>query len=208
MAQATAFVQPLVDKLGADNDVPPEKLLQTTLQVPTLQQALAPAILAIGPAPLTDVMTSSKDQNVRRQAAAYLGTLSQQGDNSVAGHVINVYVFEPQADSVSWDGGPLFLPGLAWPKAEAQQLVSQLVAWYLWCDLNNKKEKKKQIHNNLRSLGLARAAGYQSPGFKEVDTVTWLKIWGKVAGKDQLRAILAAQGVDGDAKYAGVLNEL
>lgn len=195
----------LVEKLGEDNDVPPEKLLQTTIQVPVLQQALAPAILAIGPAPLADVMTTSKDQNVRRQAAAYLGTLSQQGDSSVPGHVIHAYVFDPKTDEVPWNGGPLFLPGIAWPKAEAQQLVSQLIAWHLWCDRNGKKAEQKQIHNNLRSLSLARAAGYESPGFREVDAVTWLKTWGQAVGKDQVRAILAAQGVDKDEKYAGAL---
>ena len=198
----------LVNRLNDGASVSVDKLLSTTLRVPTLQQALAPAILAQGPESLADALINANDQAVRRQAAAYLGTLTAQGDTTVPSHVIKVYTFHPSAKEPVWQGGPLFLPGIAWPQAEARTLVGNLIAWHLWCDRNGRNEEKQQIHNNLRSLSLAKAAGYQSPGFQAADTIAWLKVWGRAVGKDQLRAILAAQGVENHDKYRPALTDL
>ena len=57
-------------------------------------------------------------------------------------------------------------------------------------------------------MGLARAAGYQSPGFQEVGTDQWLRIWGQAAGKTELKEMLEIQGVDGDPRYAKLLEGL
>ncbi|MCR9118106.1 MAG: DUF2330 domain-containing protein, partial [bacterium] len=102
----------------------PEGIVSVTLQVPQLQQALAPAILALGSDKLTTVMISAKDQNVRRQATAYLGALSQQGDKEVPAKVIKAYAFDADAEDVPWAGGPLFLPGIQWEQAPAKELTT------------------------------------------------------------------------------------
>ena len=199
----------LVEQINADGaEVSVEKMLATTVKVPQLQKALMPAILAHGAAPLADVLVISKDQGVRRQAAAFLGSLAAQGDEDVASSVVNVFQFAPDAQVPSWDGGPLFIPGIPWTKEDAKELVGNLVAWHLWCDRNGRPDEQKQIHNNLRSLGLASAAGYESPGFREANTVRWLEVWGKAVGKSELQKLLAAQGADKMPKYRSVLDKI
>jgi len=196
----------LVEKLNDGGEASAEGLLSVTLRVPQLRQGLAPAILASGEKKLTAAMATAKDQNVRRQAAAYLGTLAGQGNKKVGGAVASAYQFDAEAKNVPWRGGPLFVPGIGWAKEDARSLVGSLIAWHLWCDQKGRKAEQKQIHNNIRSLGLARMAGYQSPGFREVGTVRWLQIWKKTAGKEAVAAMLKAQGADKVAKYAAVLN--
>ncbi len=199
----------LVEQLNADSgEVSAEGLIAVTMRVPNLAQALAPAVLALGSDKLAEVLTSAKDQNVRRQAAGYLGTLAAQGDAKVADKVIDAYKFDVEATDVPWNGGPLFLPGINWQKENARALVGNLIRWHLWCDRNEKSAEKTQIHNNIRSLGLAQAAGYQNPDWQEADTVTWLTVWGKVVGRAELEKILKEQGVAGSNRYAAALNGL
>ncbi|MDH3718109.1 MAG: DUF2330 domain-containing protein, partial [Planctomycetota bacterium] len=199
----------LVEQLNSGSgEVSPESLIGVTLKVPALAQALAPAVLALGSDKLTDVLTSASDQNVRRQSAAYLGTLAAQGDDTVSQKVIDAYKFDNEASDVTWKGGPLFLPGINWQKDNARALVGNLIRWHLWCDRNNHRAEQTQIHNNIRSLGLARAAGYQSPGWQEADTVTWLTAWGKAVGRAEIESILKEQGVAGNSRYTAALKGL
>jgi len=199
----------LVEKLSQGEGASAEGLLSVSLKVSQLQQALAPAILATGADKLTEAMATAEDQNVRRQAAAYLATLAQQGaKEDVAKAVVKHYRFDAMAEQVPWQNGPLFVPGIQWDKENAKALAGNLVKWHLWCDRHGKDAEQKQIHNNLRSLGLANAAGYQSPGFNAVGTVQWMKIWGKAFGKEEVQAMLEEQDVAGDAKYAAALKGL
>ena len=196
----------LIEQLSDENSkASAEEILGVTLKVPNLRQALAPAILALVAEKLAGVLVNASDQNVRRQAAAYLGTLAAKGDKSVAREVIKVYTFDPKTKEVAWLGGPLFLPGLRWDKENARALVGNLVAWHLWCDRNGKSSEQNQIYNNLRSISLARVAGYQVP---QNNTVAWLQSWGKAVGKAEIERILKEQGVEKDPKYAGVLDGL
>ena len=78
----------------------------------------------------------------------------------------------------------------------------------LWCDVNNKQEEKNQLHNNLRSLALARVAGYKSPGWQNVDTNAWLLAWGSVVGRKGIEEILKEQDLIASGKYGEVLNSL
>ena len=84
----------------------------------------------------------------------------------------------------------------------------QLIRWQLWCDIQKQQDSIRQIHNNIRSLALARAAGYQSPGWREVGVNSWLKAWGDVVGKDGIRKILDEQNVLQNKQYAAVLEDL
>ena len=86
--------------------------------------------------------------------------------------------------------------------------MGHLIRWHLWCDRHDKKAEKKQIHNNIRSLALASVAGYQSPGFNEIDTPRWLVIWGKAVGREEIEEILEEQGVSDNARYASVLKQI
>ena len=172
-----------------------EQLIDLSLKLPALRGSLSDPILQFGPEPLVGVMVSAKDNNVRRQAAAYLGTLFNSGDKTVIDHVIAAYRFDTGAKDVAWNGGALFLPGIAWDQQNARELVGNLIRWHVWADIHGRSQEKVQIHNNIRSLSLAKAAGYQSPGFQEVDTAKWLQIWKNAVGADEVRRILTEQDV-------------
>ena len=193
-----ALGRPLAKKLVANlnkgQQVSAAQLIGITLKVPALQTALAEPILAAGSASLVNVLTTATDQNVRRQAAAYLGTLASQS-SGVPEAVVAAYAFDSKATNVPWSDGPLFVPRLSWPQEKARTLVGNLIRWHVWCDINNHADEQQQIHNNLRSLYLAGAAGYQSPGFRESSTAEWLKIWSAVVGNAEVKKLLAEQDV-------------
>jgi hypothetical protein len=188
-----------------------EDVLAVSQRVPQLQQSLAPAILAFGSEKLLETMVGAKDNNVRNLAAAYLGTLAQQGDKSVAPGIVKVYRFDPQAKQVPWQGGALWIPGIQWNEfqKDARELVRSLMAWYLWTELKNQRPQQQQIHNNLNSIQLAQAAGYQIVGFvQNVKVEDWLLRWGQAAGRDELQKLLAEQGVEKEQRWARLLEQL
>ena len=201
----------LVAKLQTDGEpANVEQLLAISIRMPELQPALGPMILAQNKQDLVNAMRSAKDQNVRRQAAAYLGTLASGGDaTEIASAIASAYAFDPAATDVPWQGGPLFIPGIDWQQdpAQARQLADQLIRWMLWCDRHGRAEQQRQIHNNLRSLNLARAAGYESPGWQAADAVVWLQVWRKVVGEDQLEAMLTQQQVADSPRYRAALGQ-
>ena len=200
----------IVEKMTSDSEsADPEKVMAVTQKVPQLQTALAPMIVAFGPEKLGNVMLSAKDQNVRRIAAGYMGTVAQQGAaDDVAKTTISQLTFDSSATTVPWSNGPLFVPGIKWSKEDATSLVGSLVRWHLWCDVNGKAQEQQQIHNNIRSLGLARAAGYKSPGWNKGDCKAWLQSWGEVVGKAGIEQILQEQNVLGSGKYDSALEGL
>jgi hypothetical protein len=186
-----------------------EAMLRASTQMPEMQSALMGPIMALGPAGLVTALAHGADDNVRRQAAAYLATMAQKGQTpEVAKQTVAVYRFDPSAIDVPWAGGALFVPGITWPKAEGTLLVGNLVAWMVFADRTGKSAYIQQIHNNIRSLSLAQAVGYASPGWNDVDTITWLRIWGKLVGRAELQRLLERQGVATSSRYASVLGEL
>ena len=195
----------VIEGLTKDKEASPEGILSVSLKVPQLQQALVPTILALGPEKLIKVMTTAKEQKVRFQATAYIGTLAQNGDKTVGKAVADAYKFDPDAKAAPWSGGPLYVPGIQWNKDDATLLVDNLIAWHLWCDRNKKASEQQQIYNNLRSIGLSRVVGYQTP---QNTTVAWLMSWGKVVGREGIEKILKEQGVEDEAKYSSVLENL
>lgn len=202
----------LVAKLKEKGDkVTAEDLLGVTVRVPQLSKPLAPAILAVGADSLVTSMRSSKNQSIRRMAASYLGALANQGEDAVPAAVVKAYSFDPKAKTVPWDGGPLFIPALNWKKKDAQNLVRGLLAWYVWVDenvpANSRAVIQRPIHNNLRSITLARIAGYQ-PIFRNTNAEGWLRAWAKAHGKEEVEKILKAQNLTEKAPYRQLLNSL
>jgi Na+-transporting methylmalonyl-CoA/oxaloacetate decarboxylase gamma subunit len=197
----------LVEKMSSNGEeVDPEQMIQATIRVPQLQQSLAPAIIAFGPEKLGKVLYGCKDNNVRRTAAGYMGTLANAGQGQeVADQVISAVAFDPQANNVPWDGGALFIPNIQWDKENSQALVGNLIRWHVWCDMNDKAQEQQQIHNNIRSVALVRAAGYSNPGWQNVGTVQWLNSWKAAVGQDGIRKVLEDAGALDAKKYQGLL---
>ena len=96
--------------LGEQYDTDIASWIELNLRIPNLQQALATRILSAGPEELAHVMRTSKEQDVRRQAAAYLATLSGQRRTVVPAAVIKTYRFGVHTKAVPWQEGPLFVP--------------------------------------------------------------------------------------------------
>ncbi len=199
----------LVEQLSAqDKPVSVDQLLLITTRVPHLQGTLAPMILRRGVAELVNSMTKHPDQNVRRMAAAYLATKVQRDPKlytEVVQAALKAYKFDPQARNVPWQGGPLFIPAVQWKKDDARALAGTLVRWYLWCEHRGLGNDLRPIENNLRSIQLARAAGYEPFGRRPPGAVGWLQTWGQVVGKAGIRQILQEQGLLDRPKYSQVL---
>jgi Uncharacterized protein conserved in bacteria (DUF2330) len=193
-----------------------EELIATTRKVPQLQQALAPAILNLGADKLVKVMLTSKDLNVRQQAAGYLGALDRQGGDATAVAVVKGYQFDPKAKKVPWDGGPLYIPSLNWnlKKDKAKQAVSGIIAWFVWTEENvpaaQRAAVQRPITNNLYSYQLGVAAGYWNRinRARGRDVNSWLKTWGETAGKKEIEKILKAQKLADKPRYKKILDSL
>jgi len=197
----------IVEQMSEDGaDVNPEEMIQATIRVPQLVQGLAPAIVAFGPDKLSSVVYTSNDNNIRRTGAGYLGTIAQAGQGTdVSDAVIAAVTFDAQASDVPWAGGALFIPNIQWDKANSRALVGNLIRWHVWCDVNGKSAEQNQIHNNIRSVALIRAAGYGNPGWQDVGTVEWLQSWKEAVGNDGIRELLTDVGALENKKYASLL---
>ncbi len=179
-----------------------ENLLVAVSRMPQLRGQLQGAIMALGPRKLVRAMTRSKKQQARRMAASYLATMAAKPNSRVARAVVRAYRFRRRASQVPWAGGPLFVPALRWTQAQARALVGNLIRWHLWADLKGKRAIQRQLHNNLRSLQLARAAGYRSPGWNSnTSTKVWLRTWRQVVGERGIRKILREQRAQRNPLY-------
>ena len=189
-----------------------EDLLSAVVAVPQLQTSLAPAILAWGADSLAEAMTGARNRNVRHKATAYLGTMATGQYKSVAAAVIRAYTFDSKADTVPWEGGPLFLPALNWSKPDARALVGNLVAWHVWCEHHAESAQKlflqRQIHNNLSSGRLSYPAGYRIRGFRVAGPEPWLRTFGRVCGRGKIEQMLKEQGLSDEPRYIQVLDQL
>lgn len=212
----------IVDAAGGDASKV-ETMLMVSYRHPQLSKTLIKPILAGGSGPLIKAMLESKDQQIRRQAAAFLGTLANRGE-PIGALVAEVYAFVPGAKQPPWEGGPLFLPALgqsgggfvgrgrgrgwggggSWPKADAIVLTKHLVAWFVWSDQRNRQDLKQQIINNLRSIGLANVTGFRPQGNSSPQ---WIPAFAQAFGLDAAEKMLEAQGLRGDAKFINALNQ-
>jgi hypothetical protein len=176
----------------------------------SLQPQLAEAILAAGEDPLARAMLADGNPSVRQMAAAYLGTLAQKngkaGNELVGGAVVRALAFKPDAASVPWKGGPLYLPNIGWDKTMGKQLAGQLIAWDVFVATRGDVPTHVQITNNLNSPPLAAAAGYSALGnYAQRSAKDWVKVWKQVAGADAARKILEAQKLDDDPVWKEAL---
>ncbi|BBM82009.1 DUF2330 domain-containing protein [Candidatus Uabimicrobium amorphum] len=193
--------------LASEDNVSAEKLLGLAQRMPKLQGVLGKVITGLDSKELVQAMATAKDQQVRRLAAGYLASMAQN-NNKIPYEVASVYEFKVDAKDVPWANGPLFVPGLRWDRESSRTLVGSLISWHLWCERKGKKAEQRQIHNNIRSLSLAQAAGYESPAWNEIGTDQWLLVWGKAVGQKELLRLLKEQNVQNEKRYIEILKQL
>jgi hypothetical protein len=195
----------LLDALAAKSGgASPEEMINVTLTVPQLQQALAPAIMTLGADKLVDVMKTSKNVNVAQQAAGYLGSIGGKDLDGVAKAVNAGYKFDPKAKTVPWTTA-LWVPGINWGKDHGRVLVGNLISWHLWCDLHDQKPQQQQIQNNIQGVGLAQQVGYQ-PMFGNITSDQWLTTWGQLVGRKEIRRMLEEQGVADKERFKKIID--
>ena len=211
--QFPSLARPISQRLVAemsDVDTPVEKMLEVSMNVHQVAGPLAPAILARGAEELIATMSTHSDQNIRRQAAAYLANLGAEDLEGVAKDVIGKYQFVSNADTVPWAGGPLFVPSISWSKQHATDLMRELVAWDIHSAQVDDMNLQRQLHNNLRNLANRLGIRRGSEGFNWQfnSPREWFEMWGKIAGKAEASELLDQVGVPKDSPYWRALKRL
>ena len=175
-----------------------------------LQPALAPTILGYGPRPLLRLLLEGRSNGSRNFAAGALASLSCGQDHDaadVAKRVLDALRLDPEAELPPWRGGALFIPSLNWKNKEARQLVRTLVSWLVWCDVRGRAQESQQLQNNLRSISLARAAGFELPS-GQPSVSRWLTVFGNAFGMAALDELLREQGLEPGERYPDVFEAL
>ncbi len=198
-------------ELIQESEKPPtaRELLRLAADAPVLQSAVAAVAVHLPVEELLKPMLHDRNQQLRRMAAAFLATKAQRSKeqrDQVAQAVLKAYRFDPQVKEVPWAGGPLFLPAVQWTPQEARQIVGTLIRWLLWCQRRGKNPQP--IINNLRSVQWQELIPGFNPFVPTPRVQEWLLAWGVVVGREQIRAILAQQGVDKDPQFAAVLDQI
>jgi hypothetical protein len=182
-----------------DDDVAAGHLIALSIDAPAMSGSVLALLRARPISEITAVMLEDARDPIRRQAAAVLGGLVN-GNPDAAGKVIDAYRFTPGALRTSWQGGALYVPAARWDKAQAKALYRNLLSWQIFCEEEGLDGEKRQIGNNLRSVGIWRVAGYRR---YNQDTFAAAKAYGQDEGPAALRELLKAHGLEGDARYGG-----
>lgn len=184
--------------LASTGSLSAAELISVVARMPQLQGVLLEPILALGVDRLVKVMVRARDDPQRRLAAAFLATAGARGKaDEVAVAVVKAYRYDVRSPETPWTGGALFVPSIQWKPGPARELTDSLMAWYVFAAKQNDSGTRLQIHNNLRGVGLAAAAGYRSPGWNDPGVERWLKVWVQARGAGAVRDMLKKQGALG-----------
>jgi len=183
-------------------DIP--SLLSLMTKYPALQTSLASAIMNAPPEALVDAMLTGPNQQIRRQAASYVAARGQQGHYQEYAEVtLSEMQFRRSARKAPWAGGPLYIPSIAWNRADARMLIGELLAWAVYCEQHNQMAEHQQVLNNLRSVGLLRKAGLN---VRSYSLDGYLQAWRQAAGRSAFESLLVRVGVEDQPKYQALLN--
>lgn len=166
-----------------------------------LAPAVAPLVMGAPTGQLVRIMFEHPDDAVRRQAAAFLASKGQQGEQDAVAAEVLAMLAIPRSRSarVPWEGGALFIPGLQWRRAEARTLVKTLIAWWLWLDTRGRQAETRPVWNNLYSVGLLSQAGYDRN--LQANPESLVNALARVEGRAGARAVLEQVGLAGDPRF-------
>ena len=194
-------VQQLVTE---DSDV--DGLLSLTSVYPALSDVINPILLKKDSREFSALLMTGSNDIMRRTAAGFLATQARSGGKQeVAEALMERVWFSRRAQEVPWKGGALFVPSIQWDAQQARTFVGELVAWFVFCEKNGLTVERQQIINNLRSVGLVRAAGFRHLGG---NASRMLREYGRVAGRSALESILVRTGTETRPEFAQILREL
>jgi len=192
------FKQAVMRHLEGTHDL--EDLIQVAASFPQLSVEISQSIVAAETRDLVALIYRGKDNNIRRQAAAYAAAKAQQGDaEEVGAALIGALTF--RGGTPPWAGNALFIPNIGWTGPQGQALIGELIRWSVHCADNPELVgERQQIWNNLTSVGLLHTAGYN--GSLPSDPVGMVQRYGQVMGKSAMRDLLRDLDLSEDARFA------
>ncbi len=166
----------------------PKESLKMYSRVPELLAEVQTVMKSMSTQALIQEMMASPLSQIRQQAASMLGL---KGDSAARG-IAKALRFHKSAGAAPWQGGPLYLPSLAWKKKQAKQVANSLLRWMLWAEARQESGALRVAANNLMSTALAASAGYSSTSNSaSYTTEYWLGVWAKAYGPDAVTSALA-----------------
>lgn len=175
-----------------------ETMLLFSSRAPGLSKVFATQLVAAPVEEMGRLMLTHSEDSVRRLAAGFLASRDDDADG-----ILKMYDYKSSGAEVIWKGGALYVPSLGWSRAQAKQLMGDLIAWHLHCDRHGLTQEKQQVFNNLRSVGIWRQAG--SRGWPKNDTLVLLRQYAELMGVQVVAGLLKKQGVRHDPRYAAAL---
>jgi len=125
---------------------------------------------------LAKLCLKGSNNNVRRSAAAYLGSPQIKSDESLTIYLeLLSYNNKKNANHSPWHGGALFVPGIQWGPKKGSNLSANLIHWMLWAESKNDNENIQQIRNNIAAVG------------NQMGIAGWNKVW-SMKGSDWVLA--------------------
>ncbi|HHO50376.1 MAG TPA: hypothetical protein ENK18_05760 [Deltaproteobacteria bacterium] len=154
---------------------------------------------------LVELMYHHKDDVVRRQAAAFAGTLATQDPQGSQVHelVLDALALRSRPGDVPWAGGALYVPGIQRDQADSRELVRTLAGWWLQLEASGRGGELKQVWNNLYSYQLLTTAGYDMG--LSADPQRLVEALIRVEGEGAVRELLTQIGLGSDRRFSGVL---
>ena len=174
-------------------------------QAPALARVVAPIIVerATG-AELVRLMVRHPDDAVRRQAAAFAATKgSGEGRQEVADSVTRELGLPRAGSPIPWEGGALYVPGIAWGERDGRRLVRTLMAWWLRLEADGRRDELRPVWNNLYSYQLLTGSGYDMS--LQADPRQLVAALVRVEGRGNARELLSRIGLGGDARFREVV---
>lgn len=165
-----------------------DEIMAAVARVPELRGEMQDLMRGLPAKKLISVMLTSNNQQTRQTAASMLGTKKA---STVATLVARSLRFNKSAKQVPWQGGALYMPGIAWTKKDAKAVTSHLLRWMIWAEKKNNNQAMRVAANNLMNASLAKAAGYKSvSGQLGYSTVFWIGLWTKVYGAKEANRVM------------------
>lgn len=170
---------------------------------PNIAQMVAPVVISRAKVEdLLPLVYTSPEDALRRQSAAFLASLGQRDQRAAAQGVLRALRFS-KTGPTPWAGGALYVPAIGWQGEDATQLTDALFRWWLRLAIvENDAAAAQQVYNNLYSIGLIYAAGYQMSFSEPIGLVREVK---DRKGKDAARKLLTDVGLSGDERFEAVI---
>lgn len=142
----------------------------------------------------------------RQTIAKIVGGIARNGQTEkTCNALLDTLKFRPGEDEVPWKGGALFLPRIQYNQQQAKSVAKTLIKWIVWAKRNGRSEAINQIHNNLRSVSLARTAGYDTIRSRSGNASSWLRQWKDAFGEEEVRTILNEQNALNHSAFQRIL---